>query len=178
MIQNLSTSDEEVLASNHHWYALKIAPYKTLDHSIRGALVTLIDIDVRKRAAEMTQDVASYAARFLGAIGHPLLIIDSRSRVVWCNDVFLTSFQLARDETVGNLIPTLGALQLGDAKLGERVAEGFATSTVFRDLELRIRSPELGERVLRVGGSQIPASGETALMLLSFEPVSDRGGTS
>ena len=61
--------------------------------------MTLIDIDVRKRAAEVTQDVAAYASRFLVALGNPLLIIDRRLRVIWCNDRFVEQFQLTRDET-------------------------------------------------------------------------------
>src|SRR6185295_17045623 len=47
VIHSLSTLEEEILASNQRWYALKVSPYKTLDHAIRGALVTLVDIDVR-----------------------------------------------------------------------------------------------------------------------------------
>ena len=175
VIQSLSTLDQEVLAANQRWYALRIAPYKTLDHSIRGALVTLVDIDVRKRAVEMTHDVAAYAARFLVAIGHPLLIIDRKLRVVWCNELFLDAFQLAPDETIGNVLTTLGAQQFKE--LGGRVAETFASSMVFRDLELRVASADAGERVLRVGGSQIPASGDTALMLLSFEPITSQGAS-
>ena len=41
VIQTLSLLEEDVLGSNHRWYALRISPYKTLDHSIRGALITL-----------------------------------------------------------------------------------------------------------------------------------------
>ncbi len=178
VIQTLSVLDEEVLAASHRWYALKIAPYQTLDHSIRGALLTLVDIDVRKRAVEMTQDVAAYAARFLVAIGHPLLIIDRRLRVVWCNELFLESFQLASDETIGNVITTLGTRQFDDPALGERVAETFASSTVFHDFELHLHPSDTVDRVVRVGGSPIPASGETALMLLSFEPALHVGGAS
>src|SRR5262249_21831544 len=83
VIQNLSTFEQEILAANKRWYSLKITPYKTSDHAIRGALLTLADIDVRKRAEEMTRDVGAYAEKFLGAIGHPLLIVDRKSRVVW-----------------------------------------------------------------------------------------------
>jgi len=175
VIQSLSTLDEDVLAANQRWYTLKIAPYKTLDHSIRGALVTLVDIDVRKRAAEMTHDVAAYAARFLIAIGHPLLIIDRRMRVVWCNELFLDVFQIASDETIGNVLTTLGAQRFKE--LGVRVAESFGSSMMFRDVEIRVPLPDAGERVLRVGGSQIPASGDTALMLLSFEPITNQGAS-
>ena len=168
VIHSLSTVEEEVVASNHRWYALKITPYKTMDHSIRGALVTLIDIDVRRRTAEMTRDVAAYADQFLAPIGHPLLIIDSRHRVVWCNPPFLSMFQLSRDEVVGSVFETIGERQFDLTGLRERIGSVFASTTVFRRFELRAHSNG-GTRVVEVAGSQVPASGETALALLSFE---------
>jgi hypothetical protein len=45
--------------------------------------VTLADIDVRKRAEEMTRNVSFYADKFPAAIGHPLLMLDQKLRIVW-----------------------------------------------------------------------------------------------
>jgi two-component system CheB/CheR fusion protein len=169
VIESLASVEEDVLASNHRWYTMRLTPYKTLDHAIRGALVTLVDIDVRKRAAEVTQDVATYASRFLAAIGNPLLIIDRRLRVIWCNDRFMEEFQLTRDETIGNHVALLGARRLDQPPVLERIESCFATSTIFRDVAVQARSGERPGGKLRVSGSLIPASGDTALMLLSFE---------
>jgi two-component system, chemotaxis family, CheB/CheR fusion protein len=171
VIQNLSTLEQDVLAANKRWYSLKITPYKTSDHAIRGALLTLVDIDVRKRAEEMTRDVATYAERFLGAISHPLLILDRKGRVVWANGPFLSAFQLTADETIGSALSTLGARQFADAGLRERIDEVFRSASVFRDLEMRLRLSDGEEHTARVGGGQVPASAETPLALLSIEPV-------
>lgn len=173
VIQDLSALEEEVLASNQRWYALEINPYKTLDHSIRGALIKLVDIDVRKRAQEMTRDVGAYAERFLAPIGHPLLIVDRKMRVVWCNEAFLSSFQLTADETVGNVLANVGARQFADKGLRERLDTVFGSATVFRDYEMRFRLLGGGERSVKVAGSQVPASQETPLALLSMEPLSE-----
>ncbi len=169
VIQTLSTLEEDFLASNQRWYTLKINPYRTLDHSIRGALVTLTDIDVRKRTAEMTRDVTEYAAKFLSAIGHPLLIVDRKLRIVWANDVFLSAFQLAAEETLGSTLATLGARQLADPVLRERIEGVFSSASVLRDVQVRVRSPEGTERTMRIGASQIPASSDRPLVLLSIE---------
>ncbi len=171
VIQSLSSVEEEVQASNHRWYALRIIPYKTLDHAIRGALLTLVDIDVRKRATEITRDVGAYADRFLAPIGHPLLIVDRKLRVVWCNDPFLATFQLAREETIGSTLPSLGARQFAEPALRDRLEPLLAAGTTFRNQRLRYRSRETGEHTFCVSGSQVPASGETPLVLLSIEPL-------
>jgi len=169
VIQTLVTIEEEVLAANNRWYALKISPFKTMDHSIRGALVTLVDVDVRKRAQEMTRDVGAYAGKFLGAISHPLLIVDSKLRVAWANEAFLSSFQLAAEETVGSTLTSLGTRLFSDAGLRAQIDRVFASATIFRNYEMRVRLPDRGETSVRVGGSQVPASVESLLALLSIE---------
>ena len=157
--------EEELLASNHRWYALRISPYKTLDHSIRGALVTLVDIDVRKRAAEMTRDVGAYADRFLAAIGHPLLIVDRKLRVVWCNDPFLSTFQLTREETVGSL---LRASARGSSPIRDcaSAGEGVRSDSVFRDYELRVRLAGRGRARGEGRRQPVPASTDAPVALL------------
>ncbi len=170
IIQSLSTVEEEVHANNQRWYSLRITPYKTLDHSIRGALLSLSDIDVRKRAADMTRDVGSYAAKFLAAIGHPLLIVDVKLRVIWTNEAFLSTFQLSKEETIGSLLTSLGTRQWADPGLRERLDRTFASAVAFRDYEMRLRFQDVGEVVMKVGGGQIPGATETRLVLVSIEP--------
>lgn len=172
VIQSLSTLEEEVFASNRRWYALRISPYKTLDHAIRGVLVTLVDIDVRKRAEEMTRDVSAYAGKFLASIGHPLLIVDRKLRIVWTNDVFLSAFQLTAEETVGSLLPNVGARQFAAPALRERLESVFASSQVFRDYQMQLQFAD-GARPVRLGGGQVPASAETLLALVSIEPAGE-----
>jgi two-component system CheB/CheR fusion protein len=171
VIQSLTTLEEEVLAANKRWYVVKISPYKTLDHAIRGALVTLVDIDVRKRSSEMTRDVGAYAAKFLGAIGHPLIIVDRKLRVVWTNDVFLATFQLTAEETVGSTLATLADRQFADPVFRERMEAVFSSSFILRGHELRLQTAIRGERVFRVGASQIPVSTEMPLALVAIEPA-------
>jgi two-component system CheB/CheR fusion protein len=171
VVNTLSTLEEEVLASNQRWYTLRVAPYKTLDHSIRGALVTLVDINVRKRAVDMTRDVAAYAARFLAAISHPLLILDRALRVVWASDAFLSTFQLSAQETVGSALPSVGARQFADRGLLESLEGVFATGSVLRGHELSLGAPGADGGAVWVGASLIPASPEMPLVLLSIEPI-------
>ena len=120
---------------------------------------------------DMTRDAGAYAARFLGAIGHPLLILDRNLRVVWANDVFLSTLQLSADETVGSAIASLGAKEFADPGLRERVEGVFASATSLRNYEIRLRTVDGNPRVARVGVSLIPASGEMPLALLSIEPI-------
>jgi two-component system, chemotaxis family, CheB/CheR fusion protein len=169
VIQSLSTVEEELLCSNQRWYALKVSPYKTLDHTIRGALVTLVDIDVRKRAIDLTRDVDAYAATFLGGIGHPLVIVDRNLRVVWVNDVFLSTFQLSSEETVGNPLASVGMGQFADSGLREQLEHVFASTSTLRNYDLQLPDPKGGEHMARVGASPLSAFTERPMALLSIE---------
>jgi two-component system CheB/CheR fusion protein len=176
VIQTLSTFDQDVLASNKRWYHFRIMPYKNLDHAIRGALLSFVDIDVRKRSEEITRDVGAYADKFLAAISHPLLIVDRKLRVVWANAPFLSSFQLTADETFGAGLQGLGAKEFANAGLRERLDKVFASSSIFRDYALRITLTDGSSRVMSFGGSMVPASTEAPLVLLSIEPVVGAAG--
>jgi len=168
VIETLSTLEEDVLASNQRWYALRISPYQTLDRSIRGALVSLSDIDIRKRTAEITKDVTAYPARFLAAISHPLLIVDKDTRVLWANDAFMAVFHTIEDP-VGLPITTLGKKQFANPGLQDLLKRALSVGTGFRDYRMTFH-PDKGEDIqLRIGGSRIPASDDSALVLLSIE---------
>jgi len=174
VIQNLSVFEQEVLAANRRWYLFRITPYKTIDHAIRGALLMFIDVDVRRRAEEMTRDVGAYADKFLGAINHPLVIIDRKLRVVWANAPFYAAFQVSADETLGTLLPGLGAKQFADPGLRQRIDGVFSGASIFRDYEIRVPQADGEGRPMSFGGSLVPASPETPLMLLSVEPLGER----
>ncbi|MDQ3264885.1 MAG: PAS domain-containing protein [Myxococcota bacterium] len=169
VIESLAPVEEEILCANHRFYALRIAPYRTLDHSIRGAIVNLVDIDVRKKAAELTHDVGQYAERFLGAIGHPLLILDAKLRILWANDLYYKTFQVTIEETIGSTISNVREQQWTDPSLREALERALREGTSFRDLRVRHRFQQGRERTLRIGGSRIPMVTEASLVLVSIE---------
>ena len=172
VIDTLNVVDEEVLARNQRWYGLKVSPYKTLDHSIRGATIVLTQIDVRKRAAATARNAGEYAARFLAAVARPLLIVDSKLRIVWASDAFFSAFQLTPEETIGSLLPALGSNDWMDTDLRRQVDAAFASGRLFRDHRAEIELQGAGRRRVNVGGSQIPLSSDVPLVLISLELVS------
>ena len=171
VIESLAVVEEEILARNQRWYLLRVSPYKTLDHSIRGALIVLVQIDVRKRAAAATRDAGDYAARFLAAVTRPLLMVDRRLRIIWANDVFFSAFQLTAEETVGNLLTNIAARDWIDEGLRRQLEAAFVSGTLFRDHRADIELQGAGRRQVRVGGSQIPVSTDVPLVLVSLEPA-------
>ena len=169
VIETLSTVEEELLGRNQRWYALRIIPYKTLDHAIRGAVISLNDIDVRKRIAVLMRDVGEYATKFLGAIHHPLVILDGRFRIVWANDAYYKRFQAVPEETIGNVFPSSGDPAWTGSKVRQRLEETLRTGEVLRDLLIPAPSEGRAKRSLRIGASRVPVASESTLLLVSIE---------
>jgi two-component system CheB/CheR fusion protein len=51
-IEKLVPIEKRIACANQRWYELHIAPYKTLDRSIKGAVIVLLDVDDSRRLAE------------------------------------------------------------------------------------------------------------------------------
>ncbi len=169
MIEKLTTKEEEVLCVDQRWHGLRVYPYKTLDHAIRGAVIVLSDIDLRKRSADLQRDVAKYAGEFLKAIQHPLMILDANWRVIWVNSSFHGIFQTVSEEVIGSPISNVVGLTAANPKLLELLAGTLASGTPFRNH--RIGGIPGTEKVsLNVSGSRLPATlSESGLVLLSLE---------
>jgi hypothetical protein len=71
------------------------------------------------------------------------------------------------EETVGS---TLTARPFVDSDLRDQIEGVFARATILRDHVVRFRSHDGSERTMRVGASQIPASGDRPLAVVALEP--------
>lgn len=164
-IENVTTIEREVQATDRRWYALRIIPYRTADLSIRGAVVSLANIEISKRWTDLTTAVETYADESLTKIEHPLVIIKEDLTVVWVNARFYEAFQLSHDEVVGTRLDKIGKGEWGDAELRRALASMFATGAPFRD-----RAVAFGASHLRVGASRVRhVANDTALGLLAIE---------
>ena len=170
VISVLTPLEEEVLVANGRWYALRITPYRTAEHAIRGAVVTLLDIDVRKRATELARDISEYAAKFLASIGHPLLIVSAAWRIVWANEHFYGHFGHVLEETVGSPLAVLGGFDFRDEALRGLVRAALNGEAFHKHVPAQ--SPKHGRR-MAISGNRLPLVSESALALLSIEWVHD-----
>jgi len=51
-VEKLVPIEKRVSCANHRRYELHITPYKTLDHSIKGAVIVLLDIEDSRQLSE------------------------------------------------------------------------------------------------------------------------------
>ena len=168
VIEDLAPIETEVLCTDQLWYKLHVLPYRTLDHSIKGAMIVLVDIDVRKRTIDLSRDVAEYASRFLSIIKQPLIIIDRGLHVLWRNDRFQAAFPSLSAAIDGSTERTLGTGQW-DPALMSRIDDALTTGAPFRDVKTRFALSDTGEKTFKVSGSRFPSTRNEAAVMLSFE---------
>lgn len=169
-IESVSSIEREVLAVDRRWYSVRIVPYRTLDLSIRGAVISIIDIELPKRRIELTAAVSEYATEALSAIPNPLLIVNAELVVIWVNASYYQTFHLLPEEVVGLKLAKIGTGEWSSSELQRRIEDSLTSDVPFRDLELTLNFQGLGRRRITVSGSRIRrVAYETALVLLSIE---------
>jgi two-component system CheB/CheR fusion protein len=169
-IAGVATVEREIQCADHRWYLVRIVPHKTAEETIGGAVITLIDIEVPKRRAELTRAVDEYAAELLRAVQHPLLILNGDVIVIWANEPYYQRFGVSREEIVGAQLASVGSGLWASPLLESALAKTIASGAPFRDLQIDVPVAADSRRVVRVGGSRIRGvANETVLVLLSIE---------
>ncbi len=171
-VKNLATVERDLQATDGRWYSLRIMPYRTLDLTIRGAVISIIDIDLSKRRTDLSAAVVEYAAEGLAAIQHPLMILDGNRAVIWVNDLYFEAFQLTAQEIIGTRLGNLGKGSWADPALEKRIDDTIQTGKPFRGYTLTVELDGSGETDVSVSGSRLRnLAGEAKLVLLSFEGI-------
>jgi len=174
VVDTVVPHEEEVRSRAGHWYRLQIRPYTTVDKKIDGAVISVVDIDVLKRALDAAEWARDYAKATVEAVRTPLVVLDARHDVVSANQAFHDHFGTRAADVEGRSLYALlnGALDLPELRSAlERV---FASGERFEELELERALPRLGTRALFMSGRSVLTPTGEPLALLAIEDVTDR----
>lgn len=176
VFDSLTPQELDVEDLDGHWFSLQIRPYRTLDNKIDGAVVSLVDIDARKRSGEEQRKAKEFAEAIVDTVREPLLLLDSDLRIVKGNATFYESFRVTPQETEHKLLYRIGNEQwniprlraLLENLLGEDNGRGEV-----RDFEVDHEFPDIGRKVMLVNGRRIREAGHSRgpMILLAIEDV-------
>jgi len=94
VIDTLETHEREVTDDNNVSYILRIRPYRTRDHKIDGAVLTLMDIDPVKRSRTVLETAMSAVEAASQAAGTAALVLDFAFRMQAATSGFRERFRL------------------------------------------------------------------------------------
>jgi two-component system CheB/CheR fusion protein len=173
-IDTVAPYEEEVLDREGRWYRLQIRPYTTVDKRIDGAVLSVVDIDVLKRAIGAAEWARDYAKATVEAVQVPLVVFNEELEVVSASAAFEESYGVLREAVAGQSIHDVlgGVLDTPTLRSAlERLRERNAS---FQRLELECELPRLGKRVLSVSGHSMALPDRGLLMLLTLEDITER----
>ncbi|MBI2854981.1 MAG: PAS domain-containing protein [Chloroflexi bacterium] len=169
VLDNLVPVEREVQTTDGRWYGLRILPYRTLDNSIAGVVVSFVDINRIKAALQYAEDI-------IGNIREPLLVLDDKLRVISASRAFYRVFQVKPEDTEGQLVYELGNHQWDIPQLRTVLREVLKKDTVFEGYRVEHDFPGIGKQAMLLNARRIYDGKASRSILLAIEDVTGRTG--
>ncbi|MGZ3444280.1 MAG: CheR family methyltransferase, partial [Myxococcaceae bacterium] len=161
VIDRLTPVMQEVQAADGRWFDLRVRPYRTVDHVIGGAVVSLAE--VHRSPARLDPDQLAP----LSVLPTAVLVLDERQRVTWANDAAAALLGAGKATLLGVELQRLGAGQLAAPELLAALERLARDGERFASLPLALD----GKGRLLVTGARLPPGDKGEQRLLLF--VSD-----
>jgi len=153
---------------------MHILPYRTIENTIDGVVITFVDITQRKKAEQLGESARIYAESIVETVREPILILDERLNVISANRSFYKTFKTSPEETENMLIYNLGNGQWNIPKLRELLEEIVPKNTVFNDFEVAHDFPNIGQKTMLLNARSIDQPDQRKLSLLAIEDITGR----
>ena len=181
VIQHLVPREVEVATHDGKYYQLRILPYRTLDHFIDGAVLTLVDISPLKALQDRQQASQQLAENIIDSVRDPMLVLDGQLRVVALSRAFSETFRVEVGKTKGKPLFELGNGQWDIPQLRERLEDitrrGQEPPAVMDDFVVEHTFPRIGLKKMKLHARHLVnqhGHQQDHLVLLTLEDITDR----
>jgi two-component system CheB/CheR fusion protein len=157
-----------------HWHQVVIRPYKTADNQVNGAVISMTDIDAVKTTELRLRDARDYAQGIVETVREPLVVIDDHLTIVSANAAFYRLLQLDREDVERRTLWDVPATSWDAARLRATLERALADDVRVEDLQLDQTFPDVGTRNFLLNIRPIHRHGQSKLLLLAMEDVTDR----
>jgi light-regulated signal transduction histidine kinase (bacteriophytochrome) len=105
----------------------------------------------------------------------PLLVLDAEFRVTQANRAFFQTFRVAPEETIGEILFTLGNGQWDIRPLHELLNDRLPLETQLYDCDVEHVFPDIGRKVMLLNARLVtPGPDSARLILLAIEDITER----
>lgn len=156
-------------------YLVRLLPYRTMDHSIEGLVLTFDNIDELKKAQRVAATSSAYFESVVNTVRELLLVIDHDLRVVRANEPFYRMFKLQPGQVEGQLIYRLADEAWDIPRLRALLGDILPDKGGFEDYALEHDFPRIGLKRFLLNARRLQREdGLPALILLAMEDVTHR----
>jgi two-component system CheB/CheR fusion protein len=170
--EEFQANNEEILSSNEELQSVneELEASKEELQSANEELTT-INEELFKTNTEL-KDSQSYSEAIVETVHNPFLVLTDDLKVRMANKAFYQTFKLAKEQTEGNSILTIGNNAWNIPVLREHLRSILVENPSFKEFELKYTSPELGELELIVNAYRLKNdTSKESLILLAFNDV-------
>jgi PAS domain S-box-containing protein len=129
----------------------------------------------RKRVGKTILKREEYIESIMQTVREPLLVLDSKRRVISANRSFHQTFQVTPGDIEGKVLYDLGNRQWDIPKLRNLLEEILPKSTVFLDFEIDHNFETLGRRIIVLNARRIfHETKRMQMVLLAIEDITER----
>jgi two-component system CheB/CheR fusion protein len=167
-----SPKEAELYTKNGSCYLMRILPYRTSDEVLDGLVITFVDITAIKHAEQVAKDAQAYAESIVETIREPLVVLDTKLRVVSTNKAFLHTFGINQEEIKQYPLHQLKNGFWNHPWLQQMLNEILLKDVIVENYEVDEDLPGLGHQTLRFKARRIERqSGLPDLILLVIETM-------
>ncbi|HEU5182474.1 MAG TPA: chemotaxis protein CheB [Candidatus Polarisedimenticolia bacterium] len=168
VIDTVTPKEREIQARDSRWYCLRLRPYLSLESKVDGAVLTMTDVDLLRRARE-------YAETIVDTVAEPVLVLDDELRVRSANRSFYEFFRGLREETIGRPVYEVAGGGWETPALRQLLTGVLSAEAGIDDVVIEHEFPHIGWKVMKLSSRKLVVPGETKeSILLAFEDISER----
>jgi len=131
VLDTLVPKEVEVVNQEGLSFTMRILPYRTLNNTIEGAVLTFVDITERKRVAAELQQAQHKIQTMVNSITDGLLVLDSNWVYTYFSEMGAKILGMRREELVGKCVWDLFPLAKA-SKFGENYQRAIQTGQPAR----------------------------------------------
>jgi len=171
-LEEMSIKQIEFQDEYHHWYSMRIRPYRTSDNRIDGAVIAFIDVNEIKANLDQVRSELDYVESIISAIRHPMLVLDKDLRVVSASEAYFETFQVTQKDTIGNLLYHLGSGEWATPKLRTKLENVIINGDEFDGFSVHHKSDTIGDINVNIYGRKVNLpSPENSYALMQIEVI-------
>lgn len=171
VLDDLQAREQELQSKSGKWYSLRILPYRTTDGSVRGVVVTLIDINRQKEAETALQQEHDLMRRITETSFAGISVVDKEGQLIFCNHQAEKILGLNRDEATKRTYnaPEWKILGMDGKPLPDKdlpFTKVMQTKKPVNDVRHMIEHPNGQRIVLSINGSPLFDNEGTVLQVV------------
>jgi two-component system CheB/CheR fusion protein len=172
-INAITATEQKVRLAEGEWYTMRITPYRTGEHVIRGAVLEFVKTVPGERE-QAPGELRGLGQAILATLPMGLALLDARMRITWGNEAFLKLFAVA-GEDFGRPLEDLWGGRTDQPDLWRLLEDAAVEGRPFQRVVALKGSGQ--ERSVRFSARRLPSDGEQpALTLVIAEEESKEEG--